>query len=50
MGEQMVGHLKREVVSRLSPLIDANLVAVEGVMEGGNMNSGLVSYTLPMYV
>lgn len=49
MGNTMVGHLKREVVAKLAPLIDSDLVAVEGVMDGGNMN-GVLSYTLPMYV
>jgi SWI/SNF-related matrix-associated actin-dependent regulator of chromatin subfamily A3 len=47
MGGQMVGHLKREVAKQLATLIDSNLVLVEGVMNGGNLNGGDV-YTLPM--
>jgi SWI/SNF-related matrix-associated actin-dependent regulator of chromatin subfamily A3 len=50
MGNQMVGHLKREIVAKLSPLIDSNLIAVDGVMDDGNMNGGALAYTLPMYV
>lgn len=50
MGNQMVGHLKREVASKLSPLIDASMIAVEGVMDAGNMNGPASTFTIPMYV
>jgi hypothetical protein len=50
MGNQMVGHLKREVAAKLSPLIDSSLIAEDGVMDEGNMNSGSSWYTLPMCV
>ena len=48
MGNQMVGHLKREIAAKLSPLINSNLIAIEGVMDDGNMNGGSFVYTLPM--
>lgn len=49
MANKMVGHIKREVAARLAPLIDANLIVVDGVMDGRNM-SGHVQYNLPMSV
>lgn len=49
MGNQMVGHLKREIATKLSPLIDSSLIAVDGVMDDGNMSGDALVYTLPMY-
>lgn len=48
MGKQIVGHLKREIAAKLSPLIDSNLITVDGVMGDGNMSGGAFVYTLPM--
>ena len=44
---QQVGHIKREFSQKLSPLIDARLILVEGTIRGGNMRESV--YNLTMY-
>ena len=46
MANKQVGHLKKEVSARLSPLIDAHLVVVEGTIHEGN-TSGF-TYSIPL--
>jgi SWI/SNF-related matrix-associated actin-dependent regulator of chromatin subfamily A3 len=46
MANKQVGHLKKEVSARLSPLIDAHLVTVEGTIHEGN-TSGF-TYSIPL--
>ncbi|KAL5485063.1 ARC19 [Sanghuangporus weigelae] len=44
-----VGHLPRNVVSRLSPLLDRNLISVEGIMVNGNLSRRKV-YSMPITI
>ena len=41
IGHVQVGHVPRNVALKLAPLLDRNLVAVEGVMKDGNRMSYL---------
>ena len=36
IGNTQVGHVSRQVASKLAPLLDRNLVTVEGIMRDGN--------------
>ncbi|KAL5507134.1 ARC19 [Sanghuangporus vaninii] len=46
-----VGHLPRNVVSRLSPLLDQNLISVEGIMVNGNSSvSRRKVYNMPITI
>ena len=44
---QQVGCIKKEFSQKLSPLIDASLILVEGTIRGGNMREFV--YDLTMY-
>ncbi|KAH8108075.1 SNF2 family N-terminal domain-containing protein [Cristinia sonorae] len=46
IGRQQVGHIPRQVASKLAPLMDRNEVNVEGVMLEGNLSGG--KYTLAL--
>ncbi|KAF8638068.1 hypothetical protein AX16_010700 [Volvariella volvacea WC 439] len=48
IGQIQVGHLPRNVVAKLAPLMDSKLISVEGVMKDGNM-SGRKKYNLSMF-
>jgi len=41
IGHVQVGHVPRNVALKLAPLLDRNLVTVEGVMKDGNRMSYL---------
>ncbi|TFK44820.1 SNF2 family N-terminal domain-containing protein [Crucibulum laeve] len=45
IGHTQVGHLPRQVASKLAPLLDRHAVTVEGIINDGNL-SGSRSYTL----
>ncbi|KAG6887502.1 hypothetical protein C0992_012023 [Termitomyces sp. T32_za158] len=45
ISQVQVGHLPRNVVTKLAPLLDNRLVTVEGVMNDGNL-TGRAGYTL----
>ncbi|KAF8318099.1 hypothetical protein DL93DRAFT_2054681, partial [Clavulina sp. PMI_390] len=48
MAGVMVGHLKREIAAKLAPLIDQNLILVEGIINAGNTEGGAPKYDMPM--
>ncbi|KAI8473525.1 MAG: SNF2 family N-terminal domain-containing protein [Monoraphidium minutum] len=43
---EKVGHLRRELVAEIAPLLDRGLVAIEGIMPG----TGKSTYTMPLQV
>jgi len=43
IGQVQVGHVPRNVALKLAPLLDRNIVTVEGVMKDGNRMSCLSS-------
>lgn len=43
IGQVQVGHVPRNVASKLAPLLDRNIVTVEGVMKDGNSMSCISS-------
>ncbi|CCM03320.1 uncharacterized protein FIBRA_05448 [Fibroporia radiculosa] len=48
IGSQQVGHVPRNVATKLAPLIDKNIVSVEGIMHEGNLTGR--AYSLSMTV
>lgn len=44
IGQVQVGHVPRNVASKLAPLLDRNIVTVEGVMKDGNRMSCFSSH------
>uniref|UniRef100_A0A0W0FH49 Uncharacterized protein n=1 Tax=Moniliophthora roreri TaxID=221103 RepID=A0A0W0FH49_MONRR len=48
IGRTQVGHLPRDIAAKLSPLLDAGKVSVEGVIHDGNLMGGRGVYTLAM--
>ncbi|KAI0702988.1 SNF2 family N-terminal domain-containing protein [Cerioporus squamosus] len=52
IGGTQVGHIPRNVAAKLAPLMDSNLITVEGVMHEGNLGGGFayeLSMTLKIY-
>ncbi|KAI0266685.1 SNF2 family N-terminal domain-containing protein [Gloeopeniophorella convolvens] len=51
IGRAQVGHIPRQIAAKLAPLIDRNLVTVEGTMNEGNLRSFdySLSITLKIY-
>lgn len=47
IGGTQVGHIKRQVAERLAPMMDANDISIEGIMQEGNI-MGNPGYTLRM--
>ncbi|RPD63881.1 hypothetical protein L227DRAFT_542891 [Lentinus tigrinus ALCF2SS1-6] len=48
IGGQQVGHIRRNVAARLAPLMDSNLINVEGVVHEGNVGVRSKVYELDM--
>ncbi|KAF8342156.1 SNF2 family N-terminal domain-containing protein [Cantharellus anzutake] len=47
---QQVGHIKREFAQKLSPLIDANLILVEGTIVNGNMHGFVYDLDITLHI
>lgn len=39
IGRKQVGHVPRKIAAKLAPLMDANLITLEGTMNQGNCES-----------
>ncbi|TCD63046.1 hypothetical protein EIP91_006059 [Steccherinum ochraceum] len=47
IGRTQVGHIPKNIAAKLAPLLDQNLVTIEGIMLEGNLSGGL-KYNLAM--
>ncbi|EJD03150.1 uncharacterized protein FOMMEDRAFT_108290 [Fomitiporia mediterranea MF3/22] len=50
IGGTQVGHLPRQVVTKLSPLMDRGLISVEGIMHEGNLHRRTYSMSIDLKI
>ncbi|KAG7098689.1 hypothetical protein E1B28_000603 [Marasmius oreades] len=50
IGGSQVGHLPRDVVARLAPMLDAGKIIIEGVINDGNLGARSATYKLSITV